>query len=722
MTDLCLPNLEATVTQLVVELLLIEKEQRFPHLLMGDTEDKTATRATMHYVRALHAYGFSPENARLNEVIDWFDRPFPERRNDHIDPQEMNRLLILLLTRPDSDYVVSRLGQLWDQQVEDGFDVQPGWGGYDTLWALEVFALAKKQGVLPADIIKWERLAGFLDQLITGRDLPRDKDLALALHLQHQYFGGLSKAHLGELDRLIAVAAANHGVWGLGEIGWLTHRMDWLEEFVGKSKLLPQEVREFQSEFRRIVLSTSMVVEYLAPLRTKYRRLQQPLEQAMGLWWLQFEGDHAMTTLRSLFPKPRDFDYLRVLCRTLRATCAYIGQPPGTINDVQIHVLHELAEMKKDLSESLAVRNIKEALRYWIRVELERDLEPLKLGFSEANVVRVRPYIWSPVASANEGKPLKLDNESIIIKYGPRDEIEQERGNYEKLPAPARDPFVRIPEATYTHLESGIAYVIMQDLHDYETLYEARTCVTRDNVHMIARQLSLFLERMHEGESRDPRQVSKSLLREIYLRKMMEYIDRIFDFAWDYEVFHKQPMVSDIQQELFEQIGILIQRQADIRDFPATYMHGDLHMRNIMIRGLENRTQDANIRFKLIDLEYLETAGDAAFDAGQLLVDLDLVARDEVVLDSQKQLERLRDHLEQTYLEFGRKREDSLFGVRMELAKARALLRIGKGKTKRGSRYLKEKQSAQAEQIAEDVLSHASEALHYLRAVTTHFR
>src|SRR5690606_5175543 len=134
----------------------------------------------------------------------------------------------------------------------------------------------------------------------------------------------------------------------------------WMEEFTGSSKVVPQDVREYQDQFRRIVLSTCMVVENLTPLRKKYARLNEPLDCALNLWWLQFEGKHAIETLRSLFPKPHDFDYLRVLCRTLRAVRAYVGQPLGTVNEVQVHVLHELADMKKNLSDPPVVRNIRE--------------------------------------------------------------------------------------------------------------------------------------------------------------------------------------------------------------------------------------------------------------------------------------------------------------------------------------------------------------------------
>jgi hypothetical protein len=263
--------------------------------------------------------------------------------------------------------------------------------------------------------------------------------------------------------------------------------------------------------------------------------------------------------------------------------------------------------------------------------------------------------------------------------------------------------------------------VVMQDLHDYKTLYEVHNLLSRDVVG-VADQLGSFLKQMHEGGTTLTHPVMKSLLREIYLRKMMEYVDRIFDFVYEYNVFDKtQEFVNEIQYELFDCIGELIRRQVVIRDFPAAHMHGDLHLRNIMIRGAEDAeiAQNRGLTFRLIDLEYLTPEGDAAFDAGQLLIDIDLVSREESQFDSRRHLASLGKELEIVYKKFGESRGDTTFDLRVELAKARALLRIAKGKTKRGRKYLKEMQSAQADQIAEEVIKHAAEALGYMQNVTS---
>ncbi|MBZ0289993.1 MAG: aminoglycoside phosphotransferase family protein, partial [Anaerolineae bacterium] len=333
--------------------------------------------------------------------------------------------------------------------------------------------------------------------------------------------------------------------------------------------------------------------------------------------------------------------------------------------------------------------------------------------------VRVQPRIWNPLYDG-EADPENLMRHTLVIKYGPTEDIHLERQNYENLPSATRDFFVRIPEASYTDPDSGLAFVIMQDLRDYKTLYEMHESVSQQ-VSQVADQLGNFLERMHEGGSSQVRPAPRSLIRDIYLSRMLDHIDRIFDFLWEYHFYELHTAAKDIQYELFSRLGQLITYQRELESFPAAYMHGDLHMRNIMITGLErsNTHRHTGLVFKLIDLEYLRRDGDAAFDAGELLIDIELNLREEFKHQQSQELLRLRDTLDHTYREFARRRGDDLFGVRTELAKARALLRIAKGKTKRGGKYADNGQHSQAERIASEIINHAKDALQYLQAVNS---
>jgi len=714
-----LPLLEQTIFELIAELLLLEQEKRYPNLLFSDPEDIRPVRVTAHYVMALIAYGFDPADQELEEATEWFDVKFPRTRfNNMVDTREMNRLMVLLHLKPEAKGVRTRLEHLANQYHGSYYDVQPGWQEYDTLWALQAFTLAKNAQVLDENIVTDDRLRTRLDQLITDQELKRDKDVALALRLQHKLVGELYPTHIDELHHLLE-NSEKYGIWGLREFGW-ERQNHWLAELSTGKKLTYQHVEDHRDRFRKIVLSTCMVIENLVPMMDQYPEIREPVERALGIWWQQFQGTNAVTTLRHLFPRPYDYDYLLVLSRTLRAVREYIRRPLRSLDT--IHLLRQLTTFKTNNSESSEMRSIKAALRNWINVDINGQPERLKLGFSEANVVRVNPYIGNPMVDAEttaQVPKVSLVPNSLIIKYGPTDMINAERANYNQLPAATRDYFVRIPEDTYYDAENNRSFVIMQDLRDYQTLYEVHEAVSA-NAHQVADQLGVFLQRMHEGPTLQYHAVPRSTMRELYISPMMGYIDRIFNFVTESGMNSEAiERAREIQYDLFERIGEIIRAQRHLEHFQSAYMHGDLHMRNIMVRGLYDHSA-AELTFKLIDLEFTRQKGDAAFDAGQLLVDIELVSREEQKLDHQSRLLNLKSNLERSYSDFGKtRRDDHTFGIRMELAKARALLRIAKGKTKRGGHLLETEQEGLAERMSEEVVQHASEALLHLNAVIT---
>ncbi|MBZ0286249.1 MAG: hypothetical protein K8I30_01440, partial [Anaerolineae bacterium] len=167
-------------------------------------------------------------------------------------------------------------------------------------------------------------------------------------------------------------------------------------------------------------------------------------------------------------------------------------------------------------------------------------------------------------------------------------------------------------------------------------------------------------------------------------------------------------------------IGNLVRHQLELEDFPLACMHGDLHTRNIMVRRLkrsENPERDNEIDFKLIDLEKFRRSGDAALDAGELLVDLELLRAPRNVASDRDPLVSMMKSLDNLYTGFAEEREDSTFPVRMELAQARALIRVAKGRTKQGEISLRESRKGPAIRIAFDVLSDAEAALQHLEKV-----
>lgn len=716
-----LPDLAQTINEIVIELLLLIKEGRFPALLFAnDAEDETSVRLTAHYVMALLSYRFPAEEKELIRAADWFDTRFPEGDHAYVRTKDMNRLEVLLNVRPNSDNVFRRLKRLNQQRAVSGryFDIQYGWDGFDTLWTLQIFTLAKRQQVLGDEIITTDEMTAWIDRLITGDDLKRDKDIALALHLQHDMMGALESQHEQRLEELIKIAAENNGVWGLREFVYKKSEMNWLHEFTQGRKLTYDDIKNYHLEFRKVILSTCMVIENLLPLIDDYPELRATIEKAIHIWWSQFQGQDAVNMLRALFP--RSYDYILVLCRTLRTVQEYIGRPPCTPDTV--HLLRRLTDLQFREDEQDGMRSIKQALRDWIKIDLDSEIEKLFIGYSDANVVRVRPHIWSPMFVRKEVAP-SLITDSLIIKYGPADLIERERHNYDNIPVTIQNCFVKIPQPSYIDPRQNQAFVIMQDLGEYQTLYEARYNIIQ-HINPVADHLGAFLMRMHESGSMQYRPSPRSLVRDLYLQKLIPHTDRIFNFIWENNLLENtseetQKKARTTHDLLFERIGEVISRHKALEILPSAYMHGDLHMRNIMVLGMENLRQnrERGLEFKLIDLENLSRDGDAAFDAGELVIDIELTAREEGLDDNREKLLILRDKLQRIYDEFSRKREDAHFGVRMELAKARALLRVSKGKVKRGEHLIQNNHRAKAERIALEVIEHAEEAVKHFQLV-----
>lgn len=709
-------ELQKIISDIMVEMLMLDKKYQYADLLFGNPKTGRTVRATMHYVMALLDYGFSPDEAELERARTWFNHQFPREPRDRVDPIEMNRLMVMLHLEPENSSVKARLERLARQEGNNYYDVQPGWPEFDTLWALEAFTLARKQHVLDETrVIDTARLERRLDQLIVSTDLKRDKDIALALRLQYTTFGTLKPAHRDVLQELLRQNELNQGLWGMRENRWRVEESDWYRPLTTGRRITHSDVQIDPVIFRKIIISTCMVIENLIPLMTDYPDVKPAVQKAITLWGRQLHQENAVTTLRHLFPKPQEYDYLLVLSRTLRAFRAYViyfGQQ--LMAQENTYLLRKITQLHPHVEDPEDKHSIKAALRSWLWVDLTGQVEKLRLGFSDSNLVRVQPFIQSPL-TAREEAGNSLISYSLIVKYGPVDEINKERSNLKILPAVTQDYFVRIPEASYVDHETNTAYVVMEDLRDYLTLYEIHEAL-HENVGAVASQLGRFLYQMHDGGTLDLDLAPHSLVREIYLGRILEYVDRIFNFLQDNNLYEdgESESIHEIQYGLFECIGNVIRYQYLIEEFPAAVMHGDLHMRNIMVHGLEEgRSND--LKFKLIDLEFLRRDGDAAFDAGELLIDIELVSREERQFGGREELQELKKKLEHSYAWYSHQRDDNTFSIRMDLAKARALLRIAKGKTKRGQQFIHDNQSGQAMRLAKELIGHAHEALEFLR-------
>jgi hypothetical protein len=711
-----LPDFEQTVADLVLDLL--RAPRLHSELILTDAQDARgeapadSIRLSYHYIRALLAYGFTVEQEELADAAAWFSTPFDPQRG-RIDTVEMNRLEALLNLRPSDEQVYPRLNQLIRQRTFDGYFDLGGSPDFDTLWVLNLMTMAKEVSVLNG-LMGQDDLKEWSARMIAPNH--RDKDMALALRLRYSLAGKFTAQQKRSLTSLMNGAKLHHGMWGL------TTDTAWLAERMRHHELTPGEIADHRETFREMMLSTCYVIENLMPLTIPYPEIRPNIRQAMELWWGVFHGKDAVDVLRALFPMP--YDYLLIVSRTLVSLRAYTGKP--LILGGAAHLHRQMAQQQIKQTKSPDYENMRLALRNWLEVDLEQAPRPLRLGMSDSNVVQVKPLVRNPMLPEDDSARLHIPYAStLVVKFGPLDEINKERENYALLPATIRDSFVRVPQASYVDEERRRAYVIMSDLSHYQTVYEALSRIPQIQ-DALARELGYFLLHMHRGDARPPRNATWGLLWQLYLLPMQEHVERIFSYIRDNSLLDrktKQPQANSIQRTLLDLIGSLVRYQLKLEEFPIAYAHGDLHTRNIMVRQLkrrrdeEFREQDHELDFKLIDLEKVRRDGDAALDAGELFVDLELMMNSLRGSSDKRPIQNLIDSLQFTYNEFAQERHDPNFNTRVQLARARAIIRVAKGRTKAGENALRESRRGQAISIAHEALRYAEQAVIYLESV-----
>jgi hypothetical protein len=543
---------------------------------------------------------------------------------------------------------------------------------------------------------------------------PREKDMALALRLRYELCGRLTKMQQERfLNVLLKSAEASGGMWGLSQ------DMFWMVEHMREQPFSVGDIADHRSAFRKSIIDTCYVIENLMPIVSDHPQIEAALRQAMELWWGVFHGEGALEILNALFPTP--YDYLSILSRTFVAARTYLNEPLIQWGLAYTH--RQLANQQSSHAEPPERDSIKQALRNWIQIDLEGAPESLKLGMSGASVVRVRPRVSNPIDDENSRIPF---TDSLIVKYGPIEEIDQERESYDKLPAAIKDCFVNIPQSS--HIDKDRAFVIMPDLHRYQTIYEILVRNVPKIQDAILRELGPFLLRMHRGGVWQAKLSQPGLLRNLYLLPMLEHVGRIFNYLRDNNLLideqHRQQEADLLQHDLFDLIGNLLRYQFDLEGFPTSYMHGDLHTRNIMVQrnkrpenGGGEHTHELD--FKLIDLEKFQRDGDPALDAGELLVDLELLRASRRRPSDRQPIDAMLTVIRQTYGDFAHERNDLSFDIRVRLAQARALIRVAKGRTKAGEAALRESRRGPAITIAFEVLKHAAQASTYLQDVVT---
>jgi len=693
---------------------------------LAETPQLPRLRLTQHRTAALLAYGVPAHADELLEAREWFTSPFPVPGSDTIDIAEMLNLEGLLNLRPDDPSVQTRLKQLADQRSGDYFEIdhenpdQHPAPVFETLWALKLLLLAWSKNIQHSFITR-DEARDILNRLL-NQGL-QDKDMALALRLVYELDGKLAPHHANYPDQLIEQAESHNGFWGVSHNRWtrLKEIIDVMHQPPPQHMLTPGLLNQHEKVFQQLILNTCYVIENLAPLMHEYPRIAPAIHRAMRLWWQQFYGTDPARSIRSLFSD--EYYYLMLLCRTMVAVNAYIGEPAGARS--WLDPLRRMAAQINGDDEWPERHSIIRALREWFHIDLG-EYKKLKLGLSDAEVFRIEPYVSNPT----DGGSNLLNNRTLVVKYGPIQEIEQERENYRLLPERLKDFFVRVPDSSYTD-KRGRTYIIMEDLHQYRTLFEDFERLLKPEKPRLFDLLGQFLIDVHNGSGSRPGKATGNHVRDIYMLPIIEHIKNITHVMQMPSTTQQLPpedieRFQTIERTINGRIGAIMQHQEQLEGFPLACMHGDLHSRNIMIRMIEQENipqAEWDLQFRLIDLESLRLDGDAAHDLGQFLVDLwlldtiDLFARISMPRDVLLRTKQLGESLKVAYLNFAEARGDSTFAVRLDLARARSLVRVAKSKAKQSQSKVRQREFNQAKDALTDAITLIDSAALHLQNV-----
>ena len=673
-------------------------------------------RVTQHYASALLDYGLPPSEPELKRIADCFSTPFPPLNRPEIDQIEMTKLEGLLNLNPQDFTIQPRLKQLVHQRLPNGFfeiarDSAPSntLQIFDTLWALKILLLARRHGFLK-DLITDEEIGTTINKVLEA-DV-QGQDLALALRLKYEFDFHLPQEQETRLEVLVQEMQAKGNIWISGR----RDKEDWLKGVIAmmNNQLLNRSIiGDNDRVFREVIQNNCYLIENLAALREGFPIVQTPLRESVSLWLQQFANKDAAMTMRSFFSE--DYDFLLVLCRTLIAVRALVGRPLGSL--FWLHNMRDRVRQEVVSNDWEGKASIETALRKWLRVEVENQPRPLYLGWSGANVVRIDPEIFYPTDVDKEA----VLTHSLIVKYGLVSDIDKERSNYRTLPDNLQDYFVRIPEETHID-EANQAFVIMEDLEDYETLYEAFPILLRGQT-TLAEQLADFLMEIHQLDHNDLKYAYNTHIGELYILPMLDYVGRIFTHIQSNKLLPgDEGHLSDIQAQTVHLLSQILQLQHQIKRFPLTFMHGDLHSRNIMVQYNRRARQSwgkVQFDFKLIDLESLRPDGDVAYDVGELLVDLRMIGDYDLIqgrIDRQMSdsLLAIREGLQQIYIEHAHTEGDESFETRLNLAQALAYIRVAKGVSKRSGESLIQQNFQKAGDNAQESVALTETAVLYL--------
>ncbi|MCB0128070.1 MAG: phosphotransferase [Caldilineaceae bacterium] len=308
-----------------------------------------------------------------------------------------------------------------------------------------------------------------------------------------------------------------------------------------------------------------------------------------------------------------------------------------------------------------------------IRSWLDLDWHPsrshaLTGGMSGAALARLSvKWQGSAQALAHELPELAAVVGSTVVKINSWPSLVRAQAAFQAIPSDYQHYFARIISGPHALAAPQQGYLLIEDLTDYLTLHDSLCTQSTAFAQAATEQLIAFLRRLYQMPPLAPTGdgVEPNRLETLYLCPIEEALAVLQPHG---------PYLLDFEQDyatLCAQIARLRQSNLYRQPIPYSAMHGDLHLRNIMLKEIRPETGD--IDFRLIDLDHFTRAGDLAYDLGELRTDIEIRHTDGELPDTVCPLHQM---VTTALTEDAMARGDALFSARVALGQTRSLLKL----------------------------------------------
>jgi aminoglycoside phosphotransferase (APT) family kinase protein len=614
-------------------------------------------RLTHQFISALITCGV-PRNAPvLQRSLSWL---IESKERDESTPEEHYVVLdkieaAIEMGEADGDFCKRALPMLLKRKrgpVE--FDI-PGrtWTQFFALWTAKILIEH------PRTRDYKEQIDDLLQVFTSAYKTLRPRDLSLLINLCARHWPEDHSGRDSLKDMIDTLTGMCHD--GLFEVpGELGIRMKDLR----KHGLTPDLISGLQKELYWSLVSTCYIVTNLAFLRPMDGDLSRKVGYSeRTLFAILFQSPYK---LEALFPM--SYHQIMLTARSLIAFATVTGD--DIARSTLPVLLQELVERDRSklLEEKAGERKrLQRVIKEWLTIDWEDNgQERLGGGYSGAAVVRIKPKLRIPADTASGFRETALPNlDSAIIKFGRKVDLDRERLNFESVPPEFRNVFASIPSRAYKEIvdDEVYEYLVIEDLMGFKTLQEVLPgCTVEFREHLTSRLVDFL--RMLYTMPIIPLETT-GMIRHLYVTPMFRSLETI------HQLKQKISSLDHDDFKALEALQILIGASQELDKFPPTVMHGDLNIRNVLVHG--RQASDAELRFRLIDMDKFSRCGDFAYDIGEIVVDNEHVCRSNRF---PKDVLGMSESIANTFAYYAQTRADSGYLIRFDLAKARSLLKV----------------------------------------------